>query len=446
MQELDLAKQIALKVKEAGGNTYFVGGYVRDRLLCIPNKDIDIEVHGITKDKLEAILDLFGKRLEIGESFGIYNIARSNLDIALPRKERQIGLKHQDFSVDVDPFCGTYKAAIRRDFTINALMEDVLTGEVIDHFNGLSDLKNKIIRHVNDKTFVEDSLRLLRGCQFASRFEFSIASETIDLCKTIDLTNLPKERINAELEKALLKANKPSIFFECLREMDKLDYWFKEVKALIGVKQNEKYHQEGDVWVHTMMVLDSGAKYRALVNKPYYYMLSCLAHDFGKVVATTNNDGIYHAINHEIMGIPLVEEFIKRISLEKDLLRYVKEMVRGHMMPNIYAEANSKIKSTNKMFDCVTYPVDLIYLAQADRSGQITEEEKIDTLPYLMDRLNIYNEYMARPYVTGNDLIELGYKPGKSFNEALRLAHNYRLTGVRKEEAIKQIIYFLKNN
>lgn len=445
MNDLELAKEISLKINNLGGKVYFVGGYVRDKLLGIPNKDIDIEIHGLAIDKVEEVLDEVGERISFGESFGIYNIKGYSLDIALPRKEKKTGEKHQDFLVSIDPFCGTYKAAIRRDFTINALMEDVLTGEIIDHFNGINDLNNKIIRHVNDETFIEDSLRLLRACQFASRFNFTIDNETIELCKTIDLTNLPKERIEGELKKALLKADKPSIFFENLKKMNQLDYWFKEVKDLIGVKQNETYHLEGDVWCHTMMTLDSGAKYRLLVNKPYYFMLSCLVHDFGKVVSTITTDNVTHAIKHEITGIPLVETFIKRLSLEKEMLNYIKSMVKSHMMPNIYAENHSKISASNKMFDSVKCPIDLIYLSQADKNGQIIKGDRVDTLPYLLERLDIYNEYMARPYVKGTDLIELGFTPGVLFNEALKLAHKLRLAGVRKEEVLKQIISFLKN-
>ena len=242
MNDISIAKEIALKVCNLGGKVYYVGGYVRDKILNIDNKDIDIEVHGITPKQLEEILDSVGKRIEIGESFGIYNLKGYDIDIAMPRKEYVIGSGHKDFDILVDPFIGTYNAAKRRDFTINALMEDVLTGEIIDHFGGVNDLNNKIIRYVNEETFKEDSLRVLRACQFASRFEFDISKETISLCKEMNISKLSKERIEGELKKALLKANKPSIFFDSLRKMNHLNYWFKELSELIDIKQNPCVH------------------------------------------------------------------------------------------------------------------------------------------------------------------------------------------------------------
>ena len=168
----------------------------------------------------------------MGKSFGIYGIKGYSLDIALPRTERPIGSGHRDFEVKTDPYIGTFEASKRRDFTINALMENVLTGEIIDHFSGQNDLKEGVIRHIDDNTFRDDALRVLRAAQFAARFNFTIADETIWLCKTIDLSTLSCERIMLEMKKALIKSDKPSIFFEELRQMNQLSVWFPEVKEL----------------------------------------------------------------------------------------------------------------------------------------------------------------------------------------------------------------------
>jgi tRNA nucleotidyltransferase (CCA-adding enzyme) len=224
--------------------------------------------------------------MAIGESFGIYALKGYGLDIAMPRKETLRGSGHRDFDICVDPFIGTEKAAQRRDFTVNALMEDVLTGEIIDHYGGLYDLKHGILRHVCAKTFAEDPLRVLRGAQFAALFSFSIALETVDLCRGLTLRHLPRERIEGELQKALLKASHPSVFFETLRTMGQLHEWFPEAAALIGIPQDPLHHPEGDVWIHTMMVLDEAAKHRAQVSHPMGLMLAALTHDFGKVVCT----------------------------------------------------------------------------------------------------------------------------------------------------------------
>ena len=212
LTDMEMAKKIAEGADTLGGCAYFVGGYVRDLILGDVGKDIDIEVHGLTPDQLKGLLDSLGQRLDIGESFGIFGLRGYNLDIAMPRKESCRGRGHRDFDVFVDPHIGTLGAAKRRDFTINAMMQNVLTGEIIDHFGGREDLKNGIIRHVNTESFAEDPLRVLRGAQFAARFGFEIAEETKALCKHMDISTLPRERIMGETQKALLKADKPSIF------------------------------------------------------------------------------------------------------------------------------------------------------------------------------------------------------------------------------------------
>lgn len=187
MTDLEMAKEIAKKVDEKGGRTFFVGGYVRDKLLKRDNKDIDIEIHNITPNDLREILNTLGNVTEMGASFGILGLKGYDIDIAQPRTEKATGRGHKDFEVFVDPFIGFEKAAKRRDFTINALMEDVLTGEILDFFHGVDDLNNGIIRHVDDKTFIEDPLRVLRAAQFAARFNFTVAKETIELAKSMKL-------------------------------------------------------------------------------------------------------------------------------------------------------------------------------------------------------------------------------------------------------------------
>lgn len=444
MKEITMAKKIANKVKECGGVTYYVGGCVRDKLLGIPNKDIDIEVHGISLETLSNILDSLGKRKLVGESFGIFMLKGYDLDISIPRKETKRGNLHQDFDITIDPYIGTYNAAKRRDFTINALMENVLTGEVIDHFGGLDDLKNHIIRHVNEKSFTEDSLRVLRGCQFASRFGFEIDESTIELCKTINITNLPKERIEGELKKALLKGKKPSIFFEYLKKMGKLDDWFYELNLLSNIKENPKYHQEGNVYIHTMMVLDEARNYLDSVKQPYYFMLSALCHDFGKIAATKEVNGVLKSINHENMGDDLIKSFLHRFTSEKKLIQYVLNMTHLHMAPNIYASDHSSIKATNKLFDESISPNDLIILSHVDKLGQINDLEKKDNRPFLFDRLKKYEELMKEEEVTGRDLIELGLKPKKYYAEALKYAHNLHLSLVPKREALPQVVRYFE--
>ena len=441
--ENNIAVKLAEKVQEKGGCAYYVGGCVRDRILGIVNKDIDIEVHGVSVPDLEDILDGLGTRMEIGKSFGVYNLKGYDIDIALPRRERLIGTGHRDFEVTADPLMGTKEASKRRDFTINAMMEDILSGEIIDHFGGRHDLSKKILRHIDDDTFVEDPLRVLRAAQFAARFGLEIAPETLELCKGIDLSTLSRERVLTEMEKALLKAERPSVFFDKVREMEQLDVWFPEIKELIGVPQNIIYHQEGDVWIHTMMVIDEAAKRRDEAVYPLGFMMSALCHDLGKSVATVEVDGIFHAYEHEIVGLPIVKTFLQRLTNEKRLIAYVLNMTEFHMKPNKLAYDRSRIKSTNKLFDEAVEPLDLIKLAACDAKGKIPRAK--DSEPFLTERYNLFKEIMSKPYVRGEDLIEAGFTPEKSldaFKEIMSYAHKLRLADVPKEAALKQVLAY----
>jgi len=442
--ETQLARAIAEAVNTHGGVCYFVGGYVRDSLMGIESKDIDMEVHGVSPDMLTDILSRFGEVISMGASFGIYNIKGYSLDIAMPRKETARGAGHRDFDVFVDPFIGTEKAAERRDFTINALMHNVLTGEIIDHFDGKADLEKGIIRHVNDSSFAEDPLRVLRAAQFAARFDFAVAEETVTLCSKMELTALSKERIETELEKALLKADKPSVFFENLRKMNQLDYWFKELKDIIGVQQNPKFHAEGDVWTHTMMVLDEAAKYRDKAENPKGFMLAALCHDYGKAICTEVVDGRIRSIGHETKGLPLFEAFLNRITTETKLINYVLNLCALHMKPNALSGMNAGVKSTNKMFDQAQDPTALVYMAMADNYGRIMASGITPHEDFLFERLEIFNTIMAKPYVQGRDLIEVGIEPSEKFGEYLEYAHKLRLAGVGKEDALKQTLAYIR--
>lgn len=443
-KDLDMAKQIADMVFEKGGRTYFVGGYVRDHLLGKPNKDVDIEVHGIAPKDLEDILDSLGERISVGESFGIYNLKGFSIDVAMPRKEKARGTGHKDFDIVVDPYVGTLSAARRRDFTINAFMQDVISGEIVDHFYGRSDLNARVLRHVSGESFVEDPLRVLRAAQFAARFDFVVADETIALCERIDLHNLSKERIEGELRKALLKSNKPSVFFETLRMMGQLSTWFPELEALIDVPQNAKHHREGDVWTHTMMVLDEAVQFRDRVSNPFGFMLSAVTHDFGKAMCTEVRNGEIHAYKHENQGLAPAGQFLHRITNETKLIEYVLNLTELHMMPNIAVAANSSIKATNKMYDQAIDPVALICLGLADGLGKLPQHANERNKAFLYERLAIYNEYMRRPYVMGRDLVEHGIVAGRDFTEYLDYAHKLRLAGVDKESAIKQVLAYVR--
>mgnify|MGYP000991875770 CR=1 FL=1 len=479
MNEIDktIIEKLASRVAELGGRAYMVGGAVRDEIMKRPIKDVDIEVHGISGAVLETVLKELGKPLRFGSAFGVYSLAGHQMDIALPRSERKAGNGHRDFEIEIDPFIGIKEAARRRDFTMNALLKDILSGEIADPYGGTEDIKNRIIRHIDDRKFGEDPLRALRAAQFRSRFGFQVAPSTISICRALDLRNLSAERVEMEMKKALLESRRPSEFFECLREMGQLGYWFQELEQLIGLEQNPVFHPEGDVWTHTMMVLDRAAQFRPYASDPYAFMLLALTHDFGKITTTEFVNGAIHAYGHEIQGAEIAERFLDRVCHGSDIKKYIANMIPNHMRPNKIAESRSAVKKTNHLFDSVLAPSDLIYFAICDKpklpyvlqsqdkdsikvemdkgiekelyttTENEREQERID---FLFDRLEVYREMMAKPYVTGKDLIINGIMPGEDFGTILEYAHKLRLAGIPKDNALRQTISYAiklrKNN
>ena len=431
---------LAQRVSDAGGRVYYVGGCVRDALMGRESKDLDVEVHGVSPAVLESILDTLGERTAIGESFGIYALKGCGADIAMPRKEHLRGRGHRDFDVCVDPDLGPREAARRRDFTVNAMMRDVLTGELIDPFRGQRDLKRGVLRHVDDETFPEDPLRVLRAAQFASRFGFRVAKETVQLCSEMDLTTLSKERVMLELEKALLQAEHPSVFFETLRQMGQLRPWFSECADLIGAPQNPRFHTEGDVWTHTMLVLDAAAQYRDRAERPLGLMLAALTHDFGKPATTEHESGLYHAYEHEKESAKLAQVFLRRLTNETALIDYVTSLTTLHMKPNVIVASGASVKTSNRMFDRAADPEALICLSMADGQGTVSPYPYVSCEENLEARLQLYRETMAQPYVMGRDLVDAGLQPGPDFSDFLALAHKLRLAGIPKEDALKQVL------
>jgi len=287
-------------------------------------------------------------------------------------------------------------------------------------------------------------LRVLRAAQFAARFDFSVAQKTMELSRRLDLSQIAAERIWSEVEKALLKSEKPSVFFEILRKMEQLDVWFPEIKALIGVEQEKQFHPEGDVWNHTMQVLDHAAQLRSRAEKPLAFMVAALCHDLGKVTATKVIDGRIRAFGHEEEGIAIAKGFLHRMTNEIKLQKYVLNMVQLHMRPNVMAAQGSSAKSMCKLYDRSVCPEDLLLLSKADHCSRPDAADYEKTEAYLKEMLAVYRQRMARPYVMGADLVQAGFAPDKDFKETLDYAHKLRLAGIPKEEALRQSVAYLR--
>src|SRR5215207_4041023 len=340
--------RLARAVGGAGGRALLVGGCVRDRLLGRAVKDWDVEVYGVEPAALRELLGRFGRVNVVGEAFTVYKLGQ-DLDVSLPRRERKTGRGHRAFYIEGDPHMSFEEAARRRDFTVNAVLEDPLTGDIIDPHRGLKDMEAKLIRAVAPDTFVEDSLRVLRAAQFAARFGFDIEPSTVELCRAIDLTDLPPERVWGELEKLLLDARRPSVGFQWLDRLGAAARLFPEVEALKGVPQEYEWHPEGDVFVHTLLALDRA---RELVDDLDYarrvtVMLAALAHDFGKPSTTEFVEGRIRSRGHEEAGVAPAGKFLDRLkvfTLEGyDVRAQVLALVRDHLRPGEFYKLRDEI-------------------------------------------------------------------------------------------------------
>jgi tRNA nucleotidyltransferase (CCA-adding enzyme) len=433
----ELARQVAVD----GGRAMLVGGCVRDRLMGVEPKDWDLEVYGVEPVRLREIIHNFGEVNAVGEAFTVYKIGQ-DLDVSLPRRERKTGRGHRGFLVEGDKDMPFEEAAKRRDFTINAIMQDALTGEIVDCYNGRADIASKVLRVVSRETFAEDSLRVLRAAQFAARFGFEIEAETRDLCRAIDLTDLPKERIWGELEKLLLKAQKPSIGLRYFYDLGVAAQLFPEMVALVGVPQQPEWHPEGDVDVHTMMVVDEARK---LIDDLEYakqvtVMLGALCHDFGKPPTTEFFDGKWRSHGHDEAGVEPTLSFLDKIGVFTldgyDVRSQVVQLVRYHLTPGMFYKNPPGDGAFRRLARRVE--PDLLYrVAKADSLGRnpdwLPPEKRFraEAQEWFIERVrDLQIERRApAPFLMGRHLIELGLKPSPQFKSILDAVYEKQLDG-----------------
>lgn len=312
-------------LSDKGAKTYYVGGYVRDMILGKENKDIDIEIHYITEEEFLDTCKSFDLDIKLcGQAFGVYKavLDGQDIDFSFPRTEKLIGTKHTDFEIAVDPFIGEEKASQRRDFTINALMMDTRDGIILDFHKGMKDLEDKTIRHTSDK-FSEDALRVYRAAQFASRFGFTVAPETLELCKHIDVTHLPQERIQEETYKAFTKGT-PSIYFDILKSVG-----IKLVKEYRSIdKVAKKYDIE--MCMAYLAKCDSSFELTTHKSKKYLELLhfmsdiqeyvcgDCLIHELAKVWVSQKFDDSMISVVFDIFSLDT------GIDIEKEKLEFIQ--------------------------------------------------------------------------------------------------------------------------
>ena len=435
---LDLALDVARAARAEGGRALIVGGYVRDRLIdagSIDPDNLDIEVYGLAADRLRALLDRFGRVDTVGASFTVFKVGR--LDVSLPRTESKTGRGHRGFTVTGDPALPIEEAARRRDFTVNAIAWDPLDDEYLDPCRGRDDLERRCLRMVDPDTFGDDSLRVLRAVQFAARLEFDVDEATKARCREIPLDDLPAERIWGEMEKLLLLAWRPSIGFRLAREIGIVDRLFPEMHALIDCPQEPEWHPEGDVWVHTLLVIDRARERIDDLPRPQQLaiMLGAVCHDFGKPATTAFIEGRIRSRDHEAEGVAPAIAFLDRLNVHSfdgyDVRHQVLGLVAHHLKPGMWRTARDGVG--DGAFRRLARKVDLellARLAKADCLGR-TGEFDCTAMDWFLERARALGVQHGPPppILLGRHLLELGVRPGPELGRLLKQVYERQLEG-----------------
>jgi tRNA nucleotidyltransferase (CCA-adding enzyme) len=435
-----VAREIASAVRSMGGRALIVGGWVRDRLRAHPSKDVDLEVFGIPQEHLLALLAPFGRVEAVGQSFPVYKVVPApgvgDIDVALPRRESKQGRGHKGFEVHGDPSMSVEDAARRRDFTVNAIAWDPLTDTYEDPFRGRVDLERRVLRAVDPRTFGDDSLRVLRAIQFAARFEFMLDDATAALCREIPLDDLPAERIWGELEKLLLQADRPSIGLALALDLGVVDRLLPELKPLVGCEQEPEWHPEGDVWTHTLMVVDKAHELNRDLDRPRLVtlMLGALCHDAGKPATTDVIDGRIRSMEHEEAGIEPTLRLLDRLNIHTidgfDVRGQTVGLVAQHLKPGAFHKAGNV---TDGAFRRLAQKVDMELLARLARADCLGRAGDFDcsAMDWFIERarrLGVEHQ-PPPPLLLGRHVLALGIAPGPRVGAILKQVYEKQLDG-----------------
>ncbi len=432
-------------LREAGGQPYLVGGAVRDALLQLPLEDWDVEVFGLPAERLQEVLAAHGRVDAVGQAFRVYKLGgvagvRGALDVSLPRRDSKAGPGHRGIAVTGDPFLSPEEAARRRDFTINALMLDPATGELLDAWGGRRDLEARLLRAVDEATFADDPLRALRGVQLAARFELRVDEATARLCASMPLLELPAERIFGEIEKLLLKARRPSLGLALLREWGMLEAVAPELEPLATTPQDPEWHPEGDVWTHTLQVVDEAAAVLAGLEgdrpRRLAVMLGALCHDLGKPATTRFEDGRVRSRGHEEAGLPPTEALLDRWGVHTllgyDLRAQVLALVAQHLKPGQLYDDRERVTDGAIRRLARKCEADLLYrVARADCLGRRPGRFEPVAMEWFRERIQALDVAVRppEPLLKGRDLLALGLQPGPRVGRILQAVYEKQLDG-----------------
>ncbi len=427
---------MAQAIQRAGGRALVVGGWVRDCLIGHPSQDVDFEVYRLEPGALHALLGQFGPVNTIGESFTVYKVA--GIDLALPRRDSRTGRGHKGFEVTGDPWLPPELAARRRDFTVNAIAWDPLSGAYIDPFDGRGDLLDRRrLRMVDPETFGDDSLRVLRGVQLAARFALDMDDATRAICRGLPLDDLPAERVWGEIEKLLLLARNPSIGLQLADDLDVVARVLPELKTLDGCPQEPEWHPEGDVWIHTLMVTDQA---RTRIDdlphpKRVAVMLGALCHDLGKPPTTEFIEGRIRSIDHEQAGVAPARALLDRLNVHTiggfDVRRQVEGIVAQHLKPLAFFKSATPVG--DGAFRRLAQKVDLDLLARVAESDCLGRGGAFNCggIAWFTERARALGVEHAPPaaLVMGRHLLALGVTAGPGMGALLREIYEQQLDG-----------------
>lgn len=440
MNAIETLTQIALDIQFEGGVAYLVGGAARDGVMRQTVKDIDVEVFNLPSNLLELILSRYGKVDTVGKSFGIIKLfaADTDFDFSLPRRESKSGVGHKGFIVQPDWKMTTEEASARRDFTINSLMVNVLTGEYIDHYGGREDIENRTLRATSEH-FNEDPLRVLRAMQFAGRFDMRLSPKTIGMCFWLrnEYPTLSVERVWGEWQKWAAKSIKPSMGLWALYETEWLAL-YPEIHALCDCPQHPEYHPEGDAWAHTCHVVDAAANIAIRdglsPEDRTILVLAALCHDLGKPETTAWIDGKgWTSHGHDQAGAEPTISFLTSIGCPQDIITQVVALVVDHMAQVHCLGTPSRrflLHLLKRLGDGHTNLDMLMRVIESDHSGRPPKPQgqspKALAMYAAAQGLNVQAD-SVKPILMGRHLLERGAKPGKQVGEALRRAFEAQL-------------------
>ena len=434
-------KAITDAITDAGGQCLLVGGAVRDRLIGNEtSKDIDIEVYGLSYEDLVHQLSFFGTPKTVGRSFGVVKLAfdGEDYDFSLPRRDSKVSEGHKGFTVATDQNLTPKEAALRRDFTMNSVAEDA-EGNLIDPFGGAEDIKNRILRATSEH-FAEDPLRVLRGFQFAARFDMTVEENTAAMCAELkdEFHTLPKERIWAEFEKFCTKATKPSAGITFLKDTKWLEL-FPDVATMHDSPQDPEWHPEGCVLTHTEHCMDAAAKIADREDVQgedrTVLMLAVICHDIGKpATSAKNEDGRWTNQKHDSVGVPIAESFLESIGAHPRIIKRVLPLVAEHMaLLSIRPEEISEthVRRLSRRLGDATIS-ELVNVMEADTSGRPPlpkgRSKRAQAILTIAKDLEIQDS-KPKPILMGRHLVSTGMSPGPNFSEILKTAYDAQLGG-----------------